>query len=209
MRIVFFGCFLCVFCIMATENDSRIKNGSNSDTPQSANSTSHILFVNVGNALPDETFGTVVTSITNVIPVHLEVASVSSLNIHNLIHKNAFERRWNPATKLVIYVIRDSETVSFCSVPRRWALVNIFGFDKNIVNINSDRYGERLKKLMLKGFALACGVGGNHDSNRCVMALDSFTPETIDTTSASYSPFALAPIENTLGLFHGIYLQGE
>jgi len=163
----------------------------------------HVLFVNVNGAVSAAELKGAVTNIVYEAPVHLAYASVPRMDYGKLLQKNPENPCLDRSAKLVVYVVNDPQTVSFVSVPKEWALVNVAGFETNNPLLNS----VRLKKLMLKGFALACGAGGNHDSTRCVMAVDSFSPATIDSTGISYSPFASAPVQTTLDSFAGIYLD--
>lgn len=158
----------------------------------------HVLFVNVDNALDEKCFREAVAAVSLAIPVNLAVTATNGWDGGRLFNKAGREKQFSAHTKLVVYVLNKPEMITFASAPYNWSMVNISGFNTNIPSEDQERYRRRLRQLMLKGLGLACGIGGNTDTGRCVMSSDSFSSETIDSTSATFSPYAYAPIEEAL-----------
>jgi len=155
----------------------------------------HVLFVNVDKALEDALFREAVAAVALVMPVNLAVAEAQGFDGVNLFEKEVRDTRFSAQAKLAVYVANKPEVLSFISAPGRWALINVSGLDRD--KPDAERYRRRLRQMMLKGLAQACGVGSTGDF-RCVMYHKSFTLEGLDKTSVSYSPFAGGPVQDTL-----------
>jgi hypothetical protein len=171
----------------------------------------HVCFVNVDNAVNDVRFRDAVAAVTLCCPIHLAVADVKNMTSDQLLLKKPKNSAFGDKAKIVVYVVKKPEMVMFAGMPLRWAMVNMAGLDKNLPQDDPDAYRARLRKMILKGLALACGVGANMDSGRCVMSMGSFTESTIDQTSASFSPFAGIVLMDTLLKVGGsdIFLSGD
>ena len=159
----------------------------------------HVLFVNVDQALDEANFREAVAAVSLLQPVNLAVMDAKGLNGLNPLDRDARRKQVSPAAKLVIYVVNNPKLVAYLSVPRQWAVINLHGLDNGLPKEDPERYRRRMRQMMLKGLALACGAGANFDQ-RCVMYQGSFTAEGIDQTSLSYSPFVMGPMQEALSL---------
>jgi len=163
----------------------------------------HVLFVNANKALDEKLFSEAVAAIPLTMSINLAVNQVENFESVSLLKNASKQISSNAQTRLVVYVINNPEMVSILSAPRHWAVINIAGFEKKIPSNDSERYRRRLRQLMLKGLAFACGVGATLDNGRCVMAADSFSVDTIDNTSVTYSPYASLPMQDILAEIGG------
>ena len=160
----------------------------------------HVLFVNLDKALEDVLFREAVAAVSLVQAVNLAVAEAKGFEGVNLFEKKPRDRRFGEQAKVVVYVVNKPGMVSFLNAPGYWALVNLSGLDRD--KPEAERYRRRLRQMMLKGLAHACGVGATFDA-RCVMYSESFTLEGMDKTSVSYSPFASGPLDSQLKALGG------
>lgn len=169
----------------------------------------HILFVNVSNAVENSQFCEAVASVSLVLPVRLCVQNINALNVLQDVVLTNKVANISSNSKIIVYVIRDPQFVNFICVPRKCAVINISSFERDRSSMSHDQYQSRLRKLMQKGFGLACGIGGTPERGRCVMSFDSFSPETIDSTILGFSPYARFPIQDVLEEIAGddIYLS--
>jgi len=156
---------------------------------------SHVLFVNFDKALDEALFREAVAAVSLVLPVNLAVAEAKGFDGVNLFDKGGTDTRFSGQAKLVVYVANKPDVLSFLSAPGRWALINVSGLGRD--NPDPERYRRRLRQMMLKGLAHACGIGATGD-HRCVMYHKSFTLEGLDKTSVSYSPFAGGTLQDSL-----------
>lgn len=167
----------------------------------------HVLFLNVAKAVNDELFREAVAAVSLVVQVNLEATSIPGpLEREALWERGYTAKRYGDKAKLIVYVKNDPKEVSFINAPGNWAVVNLSGLDRD--KPDTERYRRRLRQMMLKGLAHACGVGATGDSH-CVMYNNSFTLEGMDKTSVSYSPFAGAPVQDTLLAIGGISMFGQ
>jgi hypothetical protein len=157
----------------------------------------HVLFVNVGRALDEALFREAVAAVSLVEPINLGVTEMKNLDGLNPLARDDWNKRFSKQAKLVVYVANKPDLVSYLNAPGRWALINLNGLDKGLPKEDPERYRRRLRQMMLKGLAQACGVGANFERH-CVMYQESFVVDGIDQTSVSYSPFAWGPLQDRL-----------
>lgn len=160
----------------------------------------HVSFVDVGSKIDDKLFREAVAAVSKFLRVYMTVEKADQLDPSTVLKRTDLGARFGANAKLVVYVLNDPETVSFLNAPGRWSLINLSGLDRD--KPDPERYRRRLRQMMMKGLAHACGVGVVEEP-RCVMYSGSFTLEGMDKTSASYSPFAAYPIQNLLHTLGG------
>jgi hypothetical protein len=159
----------------------------------------HVCFANIAKALDTALLKEVTEGhIPGLMPLNIRVAQADAFGGMERFDLSQPDMRFGAAAKLIVYVVNDPKLPYLTCVPGHWALVNVRGLDKGLSG-DIGKYKERLKKVMLKGLGYAAGVGGNQDTGRCVMAFGSFeTLDGIDSTSATYSPFAQFPMMDFL-----------
>lgn len=156
----------------------------------------HVAFVNVGGALDTALLQKIVTNdLDCVITISSAVDCANKIDVGALVTAAA---KGYPTgeRKISVYFVNDPAFPPQITVPGFFAVINVRGLDKDA---DAKKYSQRLLKMVLKGLALSCGFGANHDTGRCVMAAGSFdTLQGIDGTSASYSPFCYMPLSDYL-----------
>ena len=161
-----------------------------------AQAKGHVAFVNVGNAIDNALLQQTVTNdLDTVITISSLVDKTEKIDISLLL---AEASKGYPVgdRKLSVYFVNDSSFPPQISVPGFFAVINVRGLDKDA---DAKLYAKRIFKMVLKGLALSCGFGANHDVGRCVMGAGSFDSlQGIDSTSASYSPFCYMPLSDYL-----------
>lgn len=155
----------------------------------------HVCFVNDNKALNTNVFREAVASVALAMSINLVATDDTSFGKYDFFKKQNHGERFGKNARILVFVVNKPDFVSYISVPGQWAMVNLNGLDRD--RPDAERYRRRIRQMMLKGLAFACGVGGNPDS-RCVMYSESFSLEGIDKTSLSYSPFADITIRTTL-----------
>ena len=163
-----------------------------------ASAENHIAFVNVGGAVEESLFADAVTNkLVSLIKIYAVVDRADAINIPDLIGKASMGY---PKTErqLSVYFVDSKDLPPQVTVPSYFAVINVRGLKKDA---DAKKYAMRIKKMVLKGLAFACGFGANQDVGRCVMAVGSFESlQGIDATSASYSPFCYFPLQDYLSV---------
>jgi hypothetical protein len=150
------------------------------------NAQPHILFVNVGKAMEQKKLRDAVCAVWADSHVNVAAAEAESLPPGLDPFAASFrDARFGEVNKLLVYVVNTPGKALFVSMPGKWAVVNLHGFDAKLPKDDSERYDRRLRQLMCKGFGLAMGLGMSSDY-RCVLYHGSFTPEGIDKTSIGF-----------------------
>lgn len=159
----------------------------------------YILFVNVGHALELNAMKDAVCSVWADSHVRVGVAETDQLGPLDPFKKEQKgNKRFDQNAKILIYVVNDPKIPSFLSVAGKWSIVNINGFDDNLLpSRQPEIYARRMRQLMLKGFGLAIGLGYT-DDKRCALYYKSFTPHGIDETSLGFSFSANSTMMNLL-----------
>lgn len=156
----------------------------------------HIAFVNVDNAVDDQLFySVVITNVAATSMANVVVDRAKMIRVEELVGL-ASKGYPNGERKISIYFINTTALPPRIVCPGYFAVINVRGLNNDA---DAEKYRERIKKMGLKGLALACGFGANQDIGRCVMSVGSFdTLKGIDSTSASYSPFCFFPLQDYL-----------
>jgi len=164
--------------------------------PAEAREQPHILFVNVGEALDSKACADAAAYIRSRWMIATWTNSVESVNISELMTTETHSRETHPKNAvLVVYVVNDEHAANFLTQPGSWALINVRGLDKDAPE--PLLLTKRTRQMFLKGLCFAAGVGVNADVF-CVMYAGGFTREGMDAVSATLSPFAYAPLMETL-----------
>lgn len=163
-----------------------------------ASAKNHIAFVNVGGAIEEDLFARTVTNeLGTVIRLNYALEKADAINIPDLIGKASMGYP-KSERQLAVYFVDSKDLSPSVICPSYFAIVNVRGLKKDA---DAKKYAMRVKKMVLKGLAFACGFGANQDVGRCVMGAGSFESlQGIDGTSASYSPFCYFPLQDYLNV---------
>jgi hypothetical protein len=158
----------------------------------------HVLFVNVGGALPDGDFREAVAYVKAQWWVNVAAAGARRSAGEEMARdpRKAMESFGGRAC-FVVEVVRDGVSPDIVAVPGWFARVNVGGVGAG--SPSADYLKKRRTQMLLKGLAYACGVGSNADEF-CVMYFRSGpgSPAHMDSSSATFSPFAYVPLREAL-----------
>lgn len=173
-----------------------VRAGEKSAAPVPQAPEKHVVFVNVGAAVPREVFEAAARGACQQLNVRVKTraaAAPRAAELTGLPEKMAAQLQ--PDAVLSVFVLNDERACGFLSAPGSWAMVNVRSLKQD--NPAPDVYARRVTKLLMKGLAHAAGVGATMEP-RCVMFVGSFSLAGIDATSASYGPNAFFPLSETL-----------
>lgn len=172
-----------------------------------AKNKNHIAFVNVGGAIEERLFANAVTNeLGSVIMINAVVDRQDAINIPDMIGKASMGYP-KGERQLSVYFVDSKDLPPQIAVPSYFSVINVRGLGKDA---DAKKYALRIKKMVLKGLAFACGFGANQDVGRCVMGAGSFESlKGIDGTSASYSPFCFFPLQDYLNVRGLLYEPPE
>jgi hypothetical protein len=156
---------------------------------------SHIAIVNVGEALDASAFRAAVSEMREIVPVNLVAREQAEESQSRLLERAAALQAVEPLASLTVYIVNDPDGDDRLACAGRWALINVRSLGVDAADAATRQ--NRATKVVMKGVALACGLGGNPDP-RCVMYYKSFSADGLDGTSASYGPYAYSVLTDTL-----------
>ena len=160
-----------------------------------------VMFANIDGALPVNVFDEVVGALRRDLRFRICQSSLPSIDVREFAaDRDTVKRMFGGRACLAVFLVDDPVGASYLSQPGSWARIHVGALRKDAPT--DERYRQRVVKMLLKGLGLASGVGGNPDP-RCVMYHKSFTLAGIDATSASYGPYAMFPIQDTLKMIAG------
>jgi hypothetical protein len=161
------------------------------------NDRSQVVLVNVGGAVPDEVFERAVAELRRASSFNYRIRDLQAVDPGLLSREGRTEisRLAGPDVCVAVFVTGDADGAGLLSQPGCWSLINarLMRHDQP----DEARYEKRVLKLLMKGVGYAAGIGANPDP-RCVMYHKSFSLDGIDATSASYGPYAMVPLMDTL-----------
>ena len=161
----------------------------------------HILIVNVNNAMPAETFGTVVTYALSRINVNAWTNTLDKSIVMDLIQRPAcLKEKLGSHATVAVFIEKNAEGPSFLNAPGHWAMVNMRGLDRD--NPDPQKLRDRYAKMVLKGIGHACGAGASVE-DLCALNYDSYTLEGMDKTDIRLSAMAYFPMLSTLRALGG------
>ncbi len=167
----------------------------------------HVLFVDVGEAVPVQILTQAMQTVRAQVHVNMRLAALDKLDAAHLVSSwDVYQRAGGEQACVTVFVVNDPQGVSFLSRPGFWALVNTRSL--RYQEPSEEVYRTRVAKLLMKGLAHAVGVGATHDE-WCVLYYKSFALDGFDATSATYSPFAYFVLSETLIKIGGAKLAYE
>lgn len=161
----------------------------------------HVLFVNVGNAIPVDQFPGIVEFAASRVQINIWTNSIAKSMIHELIDSPAaLTNRFGPKCCTAIFIENNSIGYSFLNAQGSWSMVNMRGLDRD--KPSPEVLRDRYTKMLLKGLAYACGGGASLES-KCSLYYGSFTLEGMDKTGIQISPMSYFPMLETLRAIGG------
>jgi hypothetical protein len=161
----------------------------------------HVVFVNVGEAVPTAVFEQAARTVREHIRVNIRYQRLAVIDPRELVGgRGVVERLLGADVCVAVFIVSDPGAVSYLAQPGTWSLVNVHSLRKD--GPSDELYRERVSKILLKGLGHAAGVGSNPDP-RCVMYHKSFQMAGLDATSTSYGPYAYFPLHDTLRMISG------
>lgn len=156
----------------------------------------HILFVNVNKAISTKQLDKATGLINALYGFNLGTASVKKSMVADVVADSGFiARKFGENAVLAVFIEKNQKGYNYLQAPGWWSMVNVNNLDKD--QPKPDVLQERIAKVLLRGLAMCCGAGANHDP-RCVMYVNGFDLKGIDAVSYTYSPFAYQPIMQAL-----------
>jgi hypothetical protein len=166
--------------------------------PADAKNQPHLLFVNVKQALPPETFKKAAAYIAMKYNWRIAVQDGTSSHAEEIAKDSAsFRTAFGSNAVLVVEVVLDKKASSYLNVPGWYSQVNVQGLDKG--DPDAIFQYKRVCQMLMKGLAQACGIGATLD-DMCVMSYRSFTVEGMDEVSATYGPNAFFSMTSIFGI---------
>ncbi len=164
--------------------------------PADANQRAHVLFVNVGKALPEAEFREAAAYVRMKYMLNIAVgAAPEPFAQESVADLAALKKRFGEKALIVVAVVKQEQGPSFINVPGFFSQVNLRGLDKD--KPEELFLKKRTRQMFLKGLAQACGIGATID-DMCVMFCKSFTLEGMDRVSATFGPNAYFPMRELL-----------
>ena len=204
------GSISSVLCVVVTSVffcSCGTKEKSLRELPNKKTGDHKVVFVNVSGAIPGAILDKSVDEIQTTLRVNSSIINMQSIDPRDLVLDWArVSKKYGFDACLVIFVINDLSGMGFLNKPGMWSVISVRQLRTD--NPSEELYGKRVYRMLMKGLGLAAGVGGNPDPH-CVMYYKSFSLQGIDYTSATFGPFALSPIQDTLRMIGGdeIFLQ--
>ena len=161
----------------------------------------HVLFVNVGDAVPANLWPLVANYAASRVNVNIWTNSVAATSVPELTKDSAaLGRTFGEKASLAVFVENKPEGPAFLNAPGAWSVVNVRSVPKG--SPDAQTLKDRYAKMLLKGLAYACGGGASLDNN-CSMFYGSFSLEGLDATGIRISPMSYFPMLETLRAIGG------
>ena len=161
----------------------------------------HVLFVNVGGALPDADFADVAEYAASRVQVNIWTNAIAASMVRELIDDpSALAARFGTNCCTAVFIEKNAKGYSFLNAQGSWSMVNLRGIDRG--NPSAEVLRDRRAKMFLKGLAYACGSGSSLEP-KCSLYYGSFTLEGMDKTGVQISPMSYFPMLETLRAIGG------
>ena len=161
----------------------------------------HVLFVNVGGAVPDNLWPLVSNYAGSRVNINIWTNSIAVTPVPELVKDPAaLGRMFGNKACLAIFVENKPEGPAFLNAPGSWSMVNVRSVAKG--SPDAQTLKDRYAKMLLKGLAYACGGGASLD-NSCSLFYGSFSLEGLDATGIRISPMSYFPMIETLRAIGG------
>lgn len=161
----------------------------------------HVLFVNVGGAVPDDLWPLVSNYAGSRVNINIWTNSIAATPIPELVKDPAvLGRMFGPKASLAVFIENKPDGPAFLNAPGAWSMVNVRSVTKG--SPDAQTLKDRYAKMLLKGLAYACGGGASLDNN-CSLFYGSFSLEGLDATGIRISPMSYFPMIETLRAIGG------
>ena len=160
-----------------------------------AEKSNHILIVNVGKAIPEDTWGLVTTYAMSRLQLNAWTNSAESVDIAALALDPTKIKAFGEKSKVCLFIVNDNKLARFTGAPGVWCAANISHLTSD--NPDTQTLRDRYAKTILKGLAYACGSGASLESG-CSMFYGSITNKGMDNTGIMITPMAYFPMLEAL-----------
>lgn len=166
-----------------------------------AKSRFHVLFVNVGNAIPEAEFAQVAEYAASRVQINIWTNSIDKSVLHTLIENpSALTNLFGVKCGTAVFIENNPRGYSFLNAQGNWSMINLRGLDRD--KPSPQKLMERRTKMLLKGLAFACGSGCSLEP-KCSLYYGSFTLDGLDKTEIQISPMSYFPMLETLRAIGG------
>lgn len=169
--------------------------------PAAANAN-HILLVNVGGAIPPETWPLVTTFATSRLSLNVWTNSVEKFDTAALfVNPFAFRPAFGEKAKVAVFFEKSPVGAPVTCSPGYWSRVNLAGIDSDKPDAQTLR--DRYAKMILKGMAYAVGGGASLDQT-CSLHYTSLSLKGLDGCGISIAPTTYFPMLEILRQIGGV-----
>ena len=169
--------------------------------PAAANAN-HILLVNVGGAIPPETWPVVTTFATSRLSLNVWTNSVEKFDTAALfVNPFAFRPAFGEKAKVAVFFEKSPVGAPVTCSPGYWSRVNLAGIDSDKPDAQTLR--DRYAKMILKGMAYAVGGGASLDQT-CSLHYTSLSLKGLDGCGISIAPTTYFPMLEILRQIGGV-----
>jgi len=170
-------------------------------SPASAN-CNHVLVVNVGGAIPEDMWSTVVTYALSRIQINAWTNSVEGpISTEIFANPVSFRKTFGENARVAVFIERTPIGAPVTCAPGFWSRVNLSGIDADHPNAQTLR--DRYAKMLLKGVAYAAGGGASVDPT-CSLCYSSLSLKGLDACGISISPSTYFPMLEILRQAGGV-----
>jgi len=164
--------------------------------PAAAVEKNHVLFVNVGNAMPANDFSNAVAYVRSQWWVNVALAEKEKPFAGDVVADTAFlKTTFGEKAKVVVAIVKNKTAPRYIAIPGLFAQVNIQFLEDD--SPAPEYLKKRQTQMVISGLARALGIGVNVDQY-CAMFYDTQTLEGLDKVSATFGPYAYVPFQNLL-----------
>jgi len=156
----------------------------------------HVLIVNVGEAIPAEDWGDVVTYAASRLQINAWTNSTDKIDLAAYALCPVKGRQdFGDKAKVCVFIINDPNVANITSAPGCWCAINLC----NIKRDNPDRQTlrDRYAKMILKGLAYGCGAGVSLEP-MCSLFYGGITLDGMDKTGIMITPTVYFPMLEVL-----------
>ena len=164
----------------------------------------HVLIVNVGGAIPEDVWPTVVTYALSRIQINAWTNSTGeAISPEIFVNPVSFRKTFGEKARVAVFMERSPVGAPVMCAPGFWSRVNLTGIDADHPDAQTMR--DRYAKMLLKGVAYAAGGGASVDPT-CSLCFSSLSLKGLDACGISISPSTYFPMLEILRQAGGIQM---
>ena len=152
----------------------------------------HVLIVNVGGAVPEDMWPTVVTYALSRLQINAWTNSAAGpVSAEIFADPVSFRKAFGEKARVAVFMERSPVGAPVTCAPGFWSRVNLAGIDADRPDAQTLR--DRCAKMLLKGVAYAAGGGASVDPT-CSLCYSSLSLRGLDACGISISPSTYFPM---------------